>query len=86
MRPVRPEIKLRRPTAAPAKPALPRARLFAGIGDIISELKKVVWPSRHDATHLTTMVILVSVAMGLILGLIDLVFTWLVGDVMLRGR
>jgi len=48
------------------------------VGEIISELRKVVWPSRQEAIRLTIMVIVVSVAIGILLGLVDMVFTELV--------
>ena len=35
------------------------------------ELRKVSWPTRADALHLTWMVLLVMVVMGLYLGLVD---------------
>ncbi|MDP2728029.1 MAG: preprotein translocase subunit SecE [Dehalococcoidia bacterium] len=39
-----------------------------------AELKKVVWPSRKQATNLTLIVIAVSAAVGLLLGAIDFAF------------
>ena len=48
---------------------------FRLVGEIISELRKVVWPSRREAWRLTIMVIAVSVAVGIFLGIVDLVFT-----------
>jgi len=52
--------------------------------DIISELRKVVWPSRPDTMHLTVVVIIVSVAIGVFLGGVDMGFAWLVEHVLLR--
>ena len=46
----------------------PRFKFFR---DIFSELKKVVWPTRREATYLTTIVIVTCIVVGLILGLID---------------
>lgn len=40
-------------------------------GDILSELKKVVWPSRKEVTNLTVMVIIVCLIVGIILGALD---------------
>jgi preprotein translocase subunit SecE len=54
------------------------------IMDIISELRKVVWPSRPDTMHLTVVVLIVSVVIGAFLGGIDLGFAWLVEHVLLR--
>jgi len=42
---------------------------------VISELKKVTWPSRQETTRLTLLVIAVAVSIGIALGLIDLLFT-----------
>ncbi len=54
-------------------------------GEAISELKKVVWLSRQEILYLTGLVILVSVAVGLILGLLDFGFAALIDKVIL-GR
>ena len=56
-------------------------RFFAGIVD---ELKKVTWPSRKDALRLTLMVVGVSIALGLVLGAMDYLFTFL-AQTFLRG-
>ncbi len=37
------------------------------------ELRKVSWPTRQEATQLTLIVLAVMTAMGLFLGLVDLV-------------
>jgi preprotein translocase subunit SecE len=52
--------------------------------DIISELRKVVWPSRPDTIHLTVVVLIVSVVIGSFLGGVDLGFAWVVEHVLLR--
>jgi preprotein translocase subunit SecE len=44
------------------------------IGDVRSELRKVIWPTPEQASRLTALVIALSVAMGLLLGAIDFVF------------
>ncbi len=46
-------------------------RLFS---EVLSELKKVVWPSREETRHLTIIVLLISIAVGLLLGFLDLGF------------
>jgi len=58
-------------------------RRFRFFGDIIAELKKVVWLSRQEVIYLTGIVLLVAAAMGLILGVIDYGFTRLVNDLLL---
>lgn len=39
------------------------------------ELQKVIWPSRNETIRLTTVVILVSLFVGLFIGGLDFVFT-----------
>ncbi len=51
---------------------------FRFIGDIIAELKKVVWLTRREAIYLTTLVLIVAIAMGILLGAFDYGFTQLV--------
>ena len=48
---------------------------FSFFGDIISELKKVVWLSRREAMYLTAMVLIVAVSVGVILGALDFGFS-----------
>jgi len=52
--------------------------------EVIGELKKVVWPTREEMRRLTIMVIIITIAIGLFLGAIDLGFTRLV-DLFLGG-
>ena len=58
-------------------------RLFNYIGEIINELKKVVWLTRREAAYLTALVIVVSIAAGVVLGALDYGFTDLVDKVFL---
>lgn len=44
-------------------------------GDIMDELKKVSWPSRRDTVRLTTIVIGVSLIIGVYIGIIDILLT-----------
>jgi preprotein translocase subunit SecE len=46
--------------------------------ETIGELRKVSWPSVHDARRLTIIVLAVMFAMSAILGLLDWVFSLLV--------
>ena len=43
------------------------------------ELRKVVWPTREEALRLTRVVVLLSLVMGLLLGVLDLVLNSLYG-------
>jgi len=54
------------------------SRLVGYFGEVIAELKKAVWPTREETRRLTIMVIIISIAIGLFLGAIDLGFTHLV--------
>ena len=56
----------------------PRFRFF---DDIISELKKVMWPSRQELVRLTLMVLAVCIAAAIVLGVADYGFGKLVRDV-----
>jgi len=51
--------------------------------DLLAELKKIVWPTRRDAIYLTSLVVIVSVIVGLFLGGVDWVLSQLVNEVFL---
>lgn len=63
---------------------LPRQERLKFVNETVAELKKVVWPTRQEAINLTTVVIIISVAVGAILGIIDLMFTRIVNDILLK--
>jgi preprotein translocase SecE subunit len=58
---------------------------FRFISETIAELKKVVWLTRREVAYLTFLVLVISVAVGLILGATDYGFTNLV-DKFFLGR
>jgi preprotein translocase subunit SecE len=60
-------------------------RLFNYVGEIIGELKKVVWLSRREAAYLTLLVLIVTICAGIVLGALDFGFTELV-DKIFVGR
>ncbi len=60
-------------------------RRFKIFGEIISELRKVVWLSRREALYLTLLVILLAVAIGIILGAFDYGFVNLAEKVFMGG-
>ena len=79
----------RRATAAAAGEAAKRRSLYDRlvprfIQDIFSELKKVTWPTRDETIRLTVVVIVVSVAIGMALGVIDIGFNYFVDHTLLR--
>lgn len=63
----------------PGRAAIPRPSSggfgLAFFGGVISELKKVTWPSRQQTTRLTGLVLIVSIVIGAVLGLIDIGFS-----------
>lgn len=67
---------------AGAKERRSRFRFF---GDIIGELRKVVWLSRREAAYLTGLVIIISLVVGFFLGGLDMGFTRLIDIVFLGG-
>ena len=48
-------------------------------GEVLSELRRVTWPTREETMRLTFMVIAVAAVIGVFLGLVDLAFTRIVG-------
>jgi len=58
---------------------------FSFIGEIIAELKKVVWLTRREATYLTFMVLIVAIIVAILLGAFDFGFTNLVDKFFLGG-
>ncbi|MBA7472416.1 hypothetical protein ES703_33599 [subsurface metagenome] len=58
---------------------------FRFIGEIIAELRKVVWLSRREAAYLTFLVLVVTVAVGIVLGAFDWGFAQIVDRFFLGG-
>jgi preprotein translocase subunit SecE len=52
--------------------------------DIFSELKKVTWPTREETAYLTWVVLVVAVIVGIMLGVVDVFFNWLIDRILLR--
>jgi preprotein translocase subunit SecE len=59
-------------------------RLPQWLDDIIAELRKVTWPTPSEARYLTSVVIVVAVAVGIALGVIDIFFNWFVDRLLLQ--
>lgn len=57
---------------------------FKFFGETISELRKVVWPTRQEATYLTTIVVVVAAVVALVLWVIDYGFAELMNVILLR--
>ena len=58
---------------------------FKFFGEIIAELKKVVWLSRREAVYLTGLVLISAIAAGIFLGAFDFGFAQLVNKIFLGG-
>jgi len=67
---------------ATTKRSGPRFKL---ISETIAELKKVVWLTRREVAYLTVLVLIIAIAAGIFLGIIDYGFTRLVNDVFIGG-
>lgn len=76
-----PPINPSAPAGAGARGSLLKPRWAT---DIIAELKKVTWPSRREVANLTSVVIVVSIALGALMGGADLFFGWLVEQALVR--
>ena len=64
-----------RPSTPPMRRPRFGSRMGIGFfGEVISELRKVNWPSRQETTRLTLLVLAISVSMGIFLGLTDNLF------------
>ena len=63
-----------RSTSGPGVSGSAAFSIFRFFGEVFSELRKVSWPTRQEATRLTLMVIMLSATIGLFLGLIDMLF------------
>jgi len=65
-----------RPAAAPVRrerTALP-ARTSLYFRQVVAELRKVIWPSRQELTHYTTVVVVFVLVMIALLAFLDYVF------------
>jgi preprotein translocase subunit SecE len=52
--------------------------------EIISELRKVTWPTREETWYLTMVVLVVAGVIGLFLGGVDMLFNWMINETLLR--
>ncbi len=59
-----------------------RAFSVRAIGEVVGELRRVTWPTREETLRLSIMVVAVAVAMGIFLGLVDLIFAEIMGIVL----
>ncbi|HYP40908.1 MAG TPA: preprotein translocase subunit SecE [Chloroflexia bacterium] len=75
------------PTRERAKPTAPDkgagkdtgrfAKLSGNVRDILSELRKVTWPTREETRNLTIVVVGISATIGVLLGALDAILSYL---------
>jgi preprotein translocase subunit SecE len=53
------------------------AGLLTFLSDVMSEVKKITWPSRDDLRKATMVILLFVVVVALIIGTMDIVLQWL---------
>ena len=53
--------------------------------EIVSELRKVTWPTREETWNLTVVVLVVATAFGVFLGGVDMFFNWAIEQTLLRS-
>ena len=59
----------------PAKPGVPTiANPVQFVREVITELKKVTWPTRAEVVKLTAVVIALSLIVGAFIGILDVTF------------
>ncbi len=63
------------PTSRINPEAARRALTLRYFSEAFAELRRVTWPSRQETVRLSIMVIAVAMAVGIILGVIDLGFS-----------
>lgn len=70
------------------QPTLPMRPDFSSgpvtfLKEVRSELKKVVWPGRNEVIKLTSVVIIVSMVIGIYIGTLDIIITKVI-DILLQ--
>jgi len=58
------------------------AKIFKFFKEVKQEMKYVSWPSKADLKEGTTVVIIMSIIMGVFLSLVDLGFNVLIGAIL----
>jgi preprotein translocase subunit SecE len=61
------------------------AKAIAFLKEAQAELMKVNWPTRTEVLKYTELVVAISLAIALFLGLLDLLFSWLVETFIFRN-
>lgn len=56
-------------------------RLGQFLKDVKAELKKVTWPSKNEVVNTTIVVIAATVFFGFYLFFMDVIFSWVIGQI-----
>lgn len=56
-------------------------RFFSFLREVRAELKKVTWPSKNEVYSTTLVVIFATIFFGFYLYFMDIIFSWVVGQV-----
>ena len=56
-------------------------RFLTFLRDVRSELKKVTWPSKNEVVSTTIVVIAATVFFGFYLFFMDVIFSWVIGQI-----
>ena len=59
-------------TTKPYVPTIPRVAPVKFVAEVVTELKKVTWPTRAETIKLTSVVIAISVIVGAFIGGLDI--------------
>jgi len=54
---------------------MPQVNPVKFLGEVKAELLKVTWPTKKQVVRLTTVVVVISVAVGLFIGALDFILT-----------
>ena len=54
------------------------------LAEVKAEMTKVTWPKRQEVVRLTIIVLAISVAVGIFVGVLDFIFTKLLSLVVIR--
>lgn len=56
-------------------------RFFSFLREVRAELKKVTWPSKNEVYSTTLIVIFATIFFGFYLFFMDIIFSWVVGQI-----
>ncbi len=66
-------------------PTLANNRVTRYLKEVRAEMRKVTWPSRAEATRLSTIVVVVLLVASAFMALVDYAFSWLMRIIVSLG-